>query len=377
MVKPILLWQNIPSIHQAPLVRELASQWAGRVLLVVEEGVSKHRQKQGWQQPDFGNAELIINPSRQHRHEIISNVGENSIHLFSGIRAYPQTYWSLKQVARTNASLAIYAEHVDDRGWRGPIKRLQYWFDALRWGGRVDLMLITGQRGRKWFANRGFPKAKIVPFAYFPEPAMLDASTLPLTQKQSVDQIDLLFLGQLIPRKGLDLLLLSLAGQQARPWYLRIAGMGSHRQAYHQLAEQLGIAARVEWLGPVPNHQVPSLLTAADCLILPSRYDGWGAVVNEALLAGTPALVSDACGASELVESSDRGLVFAADSQAALIQALANQLNKGPNSSEHRLAIQAWAQKAISPAIGAKYLLEQFRILKSATHPLTIPPWLH
>ena len=372
----IFFWNNVPCILTAPFLRALASQWQGRVFVVTEFHLYEERIKQGWSQPDYGVAKLIIAPSRQKRLDLIEQAAINSIHIFGGIRAYPQTYWSMKQVARTNATLAIYAEHVDDRGWRGPIKRLQYWFDALRWGGRVDLMLITGQRGRKWFANRGFPKAKIVPFAYFPEPAMLDASTLPLTQKQSVDQIDLLFLGQLIPRKGLDLLLLSLAGQQARPWYLRIAGMGSHRQAYHQLAEQLGIAARVEWLGPVPNHQVPSLLTAADCLILPSRYDGWGAVVNEALLAGTPALVSDACGASELVESSDRGLVFAADSQAALIQALANQLNKGPNSSEQRLAIQAWAQKAITPAVAARYLLDLFG---NAHHGYSIPtaaPWL-
>lgn len=372
----IFFWHNVPCIHTAPLLKALASQWQGRVFVVTELYLYEERIKQGWSQPDYGVAKLIIAPSRQKRLDLIEQAAINSIHIFGGIRAYPETYWSLKQVARTNASLAIYAENVDDRGLRGPIKRLQYSFDALRWGNRVDLMLITGQRGRKWFANMGFPKAKIVPFAYFPEPAILDGSTLPLTQKQSVDQINLLFLGQLIPRKGVDLLLLSLAGQQARPWYLRIAGIGSHRQAYHQLAEQLGVSARVEWLGPVPNHQVPSLLTAADCLILPSRYDGWGAVVNEALLAGTPALVSDACGASELVESSDRGLVFTAVSQAALTQALANQLNKGPSNSEQRLAIQAWAQNSITPAVAARYLLDLF---SNAKHGYSIPapaPWL-
>jgi len=372
----IVLWQNIPSIHQAPLVRELARQWAGPVLLVVEEGLSQHRHKQGWQQPDFGNAELIIRPSRQHRHEIISNAGENSIHLFSGIRAYPETYWSLKQVACTNASLAIYAEHVDDRGLRGPIKRLQYSFDALRWGSRVDLMLITGQRGREWFAQRGFPVKNIAPFAYFPEPVCLDASAFPLTLKQSVDQINLLFLAELIPRKGVDILLISLSGLQDYPWLLRIAGIGSHGLVYQQLAEQLGIADRLEWLGSLPNHQVPALMAESDCLILPSRFDGWGAVVNEALLAGTPALVSDACGASELVESSDRGLVFAADSQAALTQALADQFHKGPNSSVHRLAIQAWAHHSISPAVAAQYLLDQFEIVNLPDQPLCRAPWL-
>jgi len=346
------------------------------VLLVVEEGLSQHRHKQGWQQPDFGNAELIIRPSRQHRHEIISNAGENSIHLFSGIRAYPETYWSLKQVACTNASLAIYAEHVDDRGLRGPIKRLQYSFDALRWGSRVDLMLITGQRGREWFAQRGFPVKNIAPFAYFPEPVCLDASAFPLTLKQSVDQINLLFLAELIPRKGVDILLISLSGLQDYPWLLRIAGIGSHGLVYQQLAEQLGIADRLEWLGSLPNHQVPALMAESDCLILPSRFDGWGAVVNEALLAGTPALVSDACGASELVESSDRGLVFAADSQAALTQALADQFHKGPNSSVHRLAIQAWAHHSISPAVAAQYLLDQFEIVNLPDQPLCRAPWL-
>ena len=49
------------------------------------------------------------------------------------------------------------------------------------------------------------------------------------------------------------------------------------------------------------NTKVRLAIEEADLLVLPSRFDGWGAVVNEALGAGTPVLVSDLCGSSYLV----------------------------------------------------------------------------
>jgi glycosyltransferase involved in cell wall biosynthesis len=56
--------------------------------------------------------------------------------------------------------------------------------------------------------------------------------------------------------------------------------------------------------------------------VLPSRFDGWGAVVNEALMVGTPVICSDRCGASDVIENGRNGYVFEADNADALLQRL-------------------------------------------------------
>lgn len=48
-------------------------------------------------------------------------------------------------------------------------------------------------------------------------------------------------------------------------------------------------------------------MARADVLVLPSWHDGWGAVVSEALMAGTPAIASDACGSAGVVRASGVG----------------------------------------------------------------------
>jgi glycosyltransferase involved in cell wall biosynthesis len=60
----------------------------------------------------------------------------------------------------------------------------------------------------------------------------------------------------------------------------------------------------------------------ADALLLPSRFDGWGLVVHEGLASGMPVVVSDACGAADLIESSGCGKVIPAGDEIALAEAI-------------------------------------------------------
>ena len=62
-------------------------------------------------------------------------------------------------------------------------------------------------------------------------------------------------------------------------------------------AAALGVASRVRFLGFVNQTQLPAIYTSADLLVLPSVYDAFGVVVNEAMLCGCPVVVSDRVGA--------------------------------------------------------------------------------
>ena len=105
-------------------------------------------------------------------------------------------------------------------------------------------------------------------------------------------------LGAVQPRKNLARLLEAWATVQARgeggDAVLAIAGRPKQEAgAYATLADQLGIADTVRWLGYVPDDDLTVLLGGARCLVFPSLYEGFGLPVVEAMAVGCPVITSD------------------------------------------------------------------------------------
>ena len=106
------------------------------------------------------------------------------------------------------------------------------------------------------------------------------------------------------------------------------------------------------------NAQVFATLAETDLLVLPSRYDGWGAVVNEALLCGTPVVCSDAAGAACVLDG-ELGSAFPSENVTELRKALERQIRLGPVSPEKRERIRALAETRVSATAAAKFLRKE------------------
>jgi glycosyltransferase involved in cell wall biosynthesis len=91
--------------------------------------------------------------------------------------------------------------------------------------------------------------------------------------------------------------------------------------------------------------------------VLPSRYDGWGVVVNEALMAGVPVLCSNRVGASAVVEKWQCGLVFENENVDDLIEKLKNLLMNPDLIQRIRLATQA-VSASLEPKVAGKYIFD-------------------
>tara|TARA_R110002096_G_scaffold44524_10_gene119939 strand:- start:45531 stop:46787 length:1257 start_codon:yes stop_codon:yes gene_type:complete len=116
----------------------------------------------------------------------------------------------------------------------------------------------------------------------------------------------LLFLGRLVPIKGVDLLLQAVAQAGEQPWDICIAGAGPGEQALKNQARELGLT--VEWAGEVHGAKRDALLARATLVVIPSRpyqgrQEGMPRVALEALAAGAELLVSDSGGLGEIPES--------------------------------------------------------------------------
>ena len=131
-------------------------------------------------------------------------------------------------------------------------------------------------------------------------------------------------------QKGIDVLLKAAARAFAKlpDWKLVIIGEGPLREELQALAQDLGIAARVEWLGYIDDPI--SYLKTAKFFVLTSRFEGSPNALLEAMACRLPAVVSDASpGPLELI-GDDAGLIVPAedvDATAAAIVALATDEN--------------------------------------------------
>jgi len=120
-----------------------------------------------------------------------------------------------------------------------------------------------------------------------------------------------LFCAKLQPWKSPLDLLEAFARANVPNSYLVFAGDGPLRDSIDQRACELGVSERVRILGFVNQSQLPSVYCAADLLVLPSLYEPFGFVVNEAMLCGCPVAVSDRVGAKyDLVRQGETGHVF-------------------------------------------------------------------
>lgn len=100
----------------------------------------------------------------------------------------------------------------------------------------------------------------------------------------------LLTVARLVPQKGIETALRALSNVPP-PWKYDIVGDGPLLRDLKELAERLGIASRVRFLGV--RNDVPERLADADLFLFPSRWEGLGSAALEAAAAGLPALVSD------------------------------------------------------------------------------------
>lgn len=134
-----------------------------------------------------------------------------------------------------------------------------------------------------------------------------------------------IFVGRLAETKNLPLLLTCFAEARKQSvneqaWGLILLGDGLERERLVELSSTLDLADQVKLLPGRPWYQIPAVLALSDVLVLPSRSEPWGLVVNEAMACGLPVIVSDRCGcAADLVQDDRNGFVFDPDMPDQLI----------------------------------------------------------
>ncbi len=356
----IIFWQPIDSPHQDEFLEAVAKQFTGEVILGVERSFPRELAAQGWRAPAHGLVKVVNISQPAHHAALAAHSGPDSLHVFSGFFSHPLVWAGFRKLAPSPARLAIYSEAPEQPLLTGWLKRLRGRLLAARWADRIAFVLAIGGVGREFFAAVGFPGGKNVPFGYVltvpPQPADRQA-----TDSTTAGPVRFVSAGQLIRRKGIDLLIEAAAALPHSGWQLDVYGDGPERSALERLAARRGLADCITFRGTIPNPRLQAVLAEADCVVLPSRFDGWGMLVSEALAAGTPVICTARCGSADLIRSASRtaepiGQVVVPRAE-PLAKALASALAAGSPTAAHRRRSRGLVSTH-SPAAAAQTFLD-------------------
>jgi glycosyltransferase involved in cell wall biosynthesis len=184
---------------------------------------------------------------------------------------------------------------------------------------------FTGERLRQFVPG---VKSVIIPFG---AAAQNHEQTGPDAKhtRSAADPFNLLFVGRLVRRKGVDVLL-NAATHLADDPRLRIhvVGEGPERVSLMNEAERLGVSGLVKFEGGVSSQRIAGFFEDCDALVLPAivtesgETEGLGVVLLEAMGYGKPVIASDAGGITDIVIDDETGVLSPAGDAAALARAI-------------------------------------------------------
>lgn len=238
-----------------------------------------------------------------------------------------------------HARLYFYTWENREQGWDYPSRgaMLYRWIDKTAHIHSRGALCATPVAERV-LQNKGYPhETAVIPYGV-PRRNFIHHSKWSSPQTFTIG-----YIGRFLSMKGVDLLIRSLPHlPNAR---LLLIGSGDDEQAFRSLAEELGVASRIEWRGMVDEYTIPHTLREMNVLVLPSRTtSSWqeqlGRVLIEAMAAGVPVIGSTSGAIPDVIQ--DAGLLFTEDDVAHLTQQL-QWIQSSPDFA-HEMALRGQAR---------------------------------
>lgn len=327
---------------------------------------SSERDGLGWPSYDEIGFKLHLIPTRAAAISLARSKPANTIHIMQGIRGQAVLSTALRYLGKRHADVWCLLECIDERSPIAGLKRLIYRTLLSQHRRKGTHFLAIGAGMKEWLIQRGAEENRVYGFAYFLTQGEDDSPSV------ANQRIQFGFVGRHIGLKRIDLLIAALKQLDSLDFDVSIFGAGPLSGAIRRSFDAFVAPDRLHWHGVVPMAEVRRAMARLDCLILPSDYDGWGAVVSEALIAGTPVIVSDQCGAAAAVVSPDMGSVFSHGNVAELEDRLRDVVAAGPVSPTRRLRVRAIG-KGLTADAGAAYLEALIEAVKSGKQPPELP----
>jgi glycosyltransferase involved in cell wall biosynthesis len=281
--------------------------------------------------PGVGKPFGLVNPGIW---KLIRTNRFDAITVFTGYMCV--TFWIALAAAKISQIPVLYGtdattlHSVDSQKWKARVKKL-FWPRLFR---MADVVIAPSSGTVALMRSLNIPeeRIKLMPYVvdneWWSENARrVDRAAVRRNWGIPEEASVVLFCAKLQPWKRPQDLLRAFARARVSGSYLVYAGDGAMREQLEHEATEMGVWERVRFLGFVNQTGLPQVYGSVDLMVLPSEYEPFGLVVNEAMLCGCPVIVSDRVGARfDLVKENETGFVYPVGDVEALTATLGRAL---------------------------------------------------
>lgn len=183
----------------------------------------------------------------------------------------------------------------------------------------------------------------------------------------------LLFVGTVMPRKGVDDLVRAMGAlvndSDFEDLQVVIAGEddldGEYTATVRELAREAGVDDAVTFAGFVPDDDLPALYALADVFVLPSREEGFGMAVLEAMAAGTPVVATDVGGVSRVVTEGEQGYLVQPNDPDGIVMYVKKILTLNDEVGQFEVRTRDRAREYTWPEIASRFVSVYEKITRS------------
>ena len=242
-----------------------------------------------------------------------------------------------------------------------------YKYLGFKYRNRIKGVFAMGTLGCDAF--KGWAHGNVFPFLY---PHFISIKSDSESHKTTVP-LKALYVGQLDKRKGIDLLIdtveLLLGG-------IELYVVGANGNIASESLRRIDTVPNIHYLGVWSSEDLASNISEYDFCVVPSRYDGWGMFVMEAIEAGKGVITTNQVGSKDLVEASGAGLVIDSGNETALKRALLHVVNN-PNVAEEWMTRAREYRRYLSKNSVGDYFRECTSYVTNKTVSKPNCPWLN
>ena len=361
----VVSWHPVLTDHQSYTLEALQQLGDCTLNVYVAKKVHAEREAQGWinqhastlnaeEIPGKGWVKFALQHLREHR---------DAVHLFGS--PFEQTKLIVILLLAVAMGLRVYlisepyslksAGYLSDKwqyiNWlKAKLRPFLYGIYGALLSQRISGVFAISCLAVSQYQRMGVGREKIFPFGYFVPFQKQAYSVNTYIADPFKKDLKIVFVGNLIATKGLDILIgaVTKLNKQGFSVFLDVYGPGNLNKYNFNHSS-------VRYCGVIQFGNAQEVISAYDLLVLPSRYDGWGVVVNEALMAGVPVFCSNQVGASAVVEKWECGTTFLSENESELVGKLKELMMHPERLSDMRLAASK-AGKLLDPMVAGQYM---------------------
>jgi glycosyltransferase involved in cell wall biosynthesis len=309
VIKKIYFWEPTLSPHKTDFYKAIARNYPNiEIEVIYKREISNDRRSLGWQVESTVICRMVDDPMTVRA--IVGSSDSRSIHCICGVRQSNLPSSIVEYAEKGILNFVLMAESKATEGIKGVLRKLHFYIFNRKLLLNTRLLFAQGRFAPGWYKSLGVKKNKIINFGYYVDRRYRFSDCI--AELNNVYKIG--YLGRINVEKGVSLLLsafMELSQKKPGRFHLTIGGTGEKK--LEALLSSYENDHMIEWRGAIPYHGVQEFLNELDLLIVPSvtSNDGWGVVVNEALISGIPVLCSYKVGSSVVVEKNALfGVVF-------------------------------------------------------------------